>query len=79
MGLSRKWTFLVFVLIVLCLAPPVRVHAYIDPGTGNYLLQLGIAALFGALFFLKMFWTKIKSTLAGIRTFLFKGKQERAK
>jgi hypothetical protein len=34
-------------------------HAYLDPGTGSYILQILIAGLFGALFMLKMFWGSI--------------------
>lgn len=34
-------------------------HAYLDPGTGTYLLQLAAAALFAGLFTLKAFWARI--------------------
>jgi len=34
-------------------------HAYLDPGTGSYILQILIASLFGALFMLKVFWGRI--------------------
>jgi len=34
-------------------------HAYLDPGTGSYILQVLIAGLFGALFMLKVFWGRI--------------------
>jgi hypothetical protein len=34
-------------------------HAYLDPGTGSYILQIVIASLFGALFMLKVFWGRI--------------------
>lgn len=33
--------------------------AYLDPGTGSYIFQIMIAALFGALITLKTFWGKI--------------------
>jgi len=36
-------------------------HAYIDPGTGSYLLQLMAAGLFGLAFTIKIFWRKIKT------------------
>lgn len=35
-------------------------HAYIDPGTGSYLLQILVAALLGGLFAVKIFWGNIK-------------------
>ncbi len=34
-------------------------HAYLDPGTGTYLLQLAAAALFAGLFTLKAFWARL--------------------
>lgn len=33
--------------------------AYIDPGTGSYLVQLLIATILGGLFALKTYWRKI--------------------
>lgn len=35
------------------------VLAYVDPGTGSYLLQMLIAAILGGLFAIKMYWKKI--------------------
>lgn len=40
---------------------PGNAFAYIDLGTGSYMLQLLIASLLGALFAIKIFWNKIKS------------------
>jgi hypothetical protein len=37
--------------------------AYIDPGTGSYILQIGIAFLIGLAFSVKMFWKKISAFL----------------
>lgn len=34
--------------------------AYLDPGTGSYLLQILIAALAGSFFAIKMKWQSIK-------------------
>lgn len=42
--------------------------AYLDPGTGSYMLQLLIAGLLGAGFAVKAFWKNIKSFLYGIFT-----------
>lgn len=35
-------------------------HAYIDPGTGSYILQMVIAGLVGAAFTLKLLWKRIQ-------------------
>ncbi|HEY8388913.1 MAG TPA: hypothetical protein VIK74_09930 [Parasegetibacter sp.] len=34
---------------------------YLDPGSGSYLLQMIIAAILGALFYIKGIWWRIKS------------------
>ncbi len=72
---SRKWVFLILVLVAVCLVPIQHVQAYIDPGTGGYLLQIILAALFGALFTLKVCWKKIKETMIRARSLLYKNKQ----
>ena len=33
--------------------------AYVDPGTGSYLLQLLIATVLGGLFVIKTYWRRI--------------------
>jgi hypothetical protein len=45
---------------------PRQAHAYMDPGTGSYILQLVIAALLGVSFAIKMFWLRIKTFLANL-------------
>lgn len=44
--------FLDFILIKNC-------YAYIDPGTGSYILQVIAGVFLGGLFFIKITWTKI--------------------
>lgn len=46
--------------------------AYLDPGSGSYLLQLLIAGLLGSLFVVRASWSKIKSFFRG----LFSRKEE---
>jgi hypothetical protein len=41
-------------------------HAYLDPGTGSYILQMIVAGLLGAAFALRMFWARIKRFFAGV-------------
>lgn len=40
--------------------------AYLDPGSGSYLLQLLIAGILGALFVLRGYFGRIKSFIAGL-------------
>ena len=44
--------------------------AYIDPGTGSYVLQVAIAAAVAVAFSIKVFWKKIVAVLR--RTFTSK-------
>jgi hypothetical protein len=48
------------------------VLAYLDPGSGSYILQLLIAAALGGLLLLRMYWSKVKSFFRR----LFTGKAE---
>lgn len=52
---------------MIYLAPYIHLHApllsgqaYLDPGSGSFLLQLLIATLLGGLFVLKASWGKVK-------------------
>jgi len=35
--------------------------AYLDPGSGSFIVQLILASLMGALFMLGMYWKKVKT------------------
>lgn len=52
-------------LNVSALASTARPLAYLDPGSGSYLLQLLIAGALGALFVLRTFWGRVKSFFRG--------------
>ncbi|MBN1503548.1 MAG: hypothetical protein JW952_00625 [Candidatus Eisenbacteria bacterium] len=43
------------------LGTPSVLLAYIDLGTGSYLLQLAVAALLGSLFAVKASWPKARA------------------
>ncbi|MEE8470809.1 MAG: hypothetical protein V3S51_05715 [Dehalococcoidia bacterium] len=47
--------------LVICLPAPEVTEAYLDPGTGGLILQVGIAAFVGGLFAVKIFWSKIRA------------------
>ncbi|UCE25976.1 MAG: hypothetical protein JSU74_13285 [Candidatus Zixiibacteriota bacterium] len=53
-------------IVVLALSPDA--HAYIDPSTGSYMLQILLAGLLGALFTLKIFWRNLKGFLTRFLT-----------
>ena len=61
----------VILTVILFFCSICQVHAYIDPGTGSYIIQMMIGGLLGATFALKIYWKKIKayfSTLFSKRT-----------
>lgn len=45
----------------LLLAPPA--HAYVDPGTGSFVLQLLLALFFGIAFTVRRFWRGLLRSL----------------
>lgn len=49
-----------------CLFIPDFALAYLDPGTGTYVLQIIMAALLGCLVGVKLFWSKIKMLFAAV-------------
>lgn len=38
-------------------------YAYLDPGTGSYMIQMAIAGAFAGAFAVKSFWSQIKTFL----------------
>ena len=49
-----------FVVAVLLLMS-VPAHAYLDPGTGSYVLQIVIGVVLSAAFAVKVFWIRIRT------------------
>ena len=58
-------------LISFSLIMPVNAYAYIDPGTGSFIIQVLIGVLAGALVALKIFCVKVRG--------FFKGKLSKGK
>lgn len=60
--------FTTCVLLVLwsILFFPQNAYAYLDPGTGSYILQMLIAAIVGGLFVIKIYFHKIKAFFKGV-------------
>ena len=40
-----------------------RSYAYLDPGSGSFILQLILAILLGAMFVLRSYWAKIRDAI----------------
>jgi hypothetical protein len=54
--------------VVLATLLNTSVYAYIDPGTGSFLLQGILAAFFGGFFALKLYFQRFKAYLFGNKT-----------
>jgi len=51
---------LAFAVLLLCLFPSLHnAHAYLDPGTGSYAIQVGAALFFSGAYVVKLSWRKI--------------------
>jgi hypothetical protein len=59
--LLRKILTISLLLMFFSFSFPMLAHAYLDPGTGSYILQLALAAIVGALFAVRLFWGRIKA------------------
>lgn len=69
MDFMRKNFFILEGLMALTLiALPQMALAYLDPGTGSYLIQIILSAVFGGLFAIKMFYQQIKSFFSKLFT-----------
>ncbi len=50
---------ILFLLALPLLLVPSIAHAYLDPGTGSYAVQLLIGSLLGGLFAVGLFWRRV--------------------
>lgn len=55
--------FRLIALVSICLLMPRLALAYVDPGTGSFVIQGIMAAVVGVAVAVKMFWHRIKKAL----------------
>ena len=60
---SRMKALLV-ALLLAALSIPSAAHAYVDPGTGSYFLQILLAGILGGAFAVRIYWRRIRRFLA---------------
>ena len=60
--MNSRSTSIAFVTLLL-LTYAVPAHAYIDPGSGSFLLQMMVAGAVGGAFAVKSFWNNIKHSV----------------
>jgi uncharacterized membrane protein len=61
-------------LLISTLTFPYHAHAYLDPGSGSYMLQILLGTLVAGFFAIKQYWHRLKYFFKG--RFRKKGDQE---
>ena len=67
---NQRLSTVCFVIATWCLVTPSWAYAYIDPGTGSFIIQAIIGTLLAAGFFIRLAWARIH---AFFRRLLFGG------
>jgi len=57
---------LLLLIFALGTVLPAPASAYLDPGTGSYIIQMVVAGVLGALFAVKVFWVRIRLFLGRV-------------
>jgi hypothetical protein len=60
---SRRVAKALLLLALLLLLLPSTAHAYLDPGTGSYIVQILIGTVLGGLFALGVFWRRAVASI----------------
>ena len=66
------WPEALWLLALFIFIPLQSAHAYLDPGTGSYAVQVIIGLVFGATFFLRNIFAKMGNFIQNI----FNGKKK---
>lgn len=61
-----KFINAILFLLIALLAFPKTTYAYLDPGTGSFIIQIILSVVLGGIFAFKMFFSKIKQTFKKI-------------
>ncbi len=59
-------------IFLLYLVFPLSAYAYLDPGTGSYIIQIIIASLAGGAYLIAVFRDKIRAFITGLFSRLLK-------
>jgi len=54
---------LLMVVILVCVFFVKNSYAYLDPGTGSYVIQVLIGILMGGIITIKFYWKSIRSVI----------------
>lgn len=59
----RRAAWLGPLVAAILLVFPANALAYLDPGTGSMMFQMAVAAIFAALFTMKLYWQRVKGAM----------------
>ena len=62
----RTTATLLLMILALGATFPAPAWAYLDPGTGSYIIQMVVAGILGGLFAMKVFWVRIRGFLGRV-------------
>lgn len=74
----RHLIILTALLVLPCLISPKMTYAYLDPGTGSYIIQILIATLAGGTYMIAVSWAKIKTFFRDFISKLSKNRKDEA-
>ena len=52
--------------VVLLIGVTAPAHAYVDAGSGSYMLQMSLASVLAIIFSIKMGWQRVKAFAASL-------------
>jgi len=64
-NLNRQLAFTGLALLCV-LVFPASANAYINPGTGSFIIQTIIAVIIGGSFTLKLYWKKVRTFITSL-------------
>lgn len=70
----RHLTGFSLLIATLFIIAPDDAYAYLDPGTGSYMLQIALGVMLGAAFAIKAFWFRIRAFFGGLFSRKSKGR-----
>ena len=56
----------IITLIVYFMALTTDAHAYVDPGSGSFIIQIVIGIFLGGVYAIKIYWKRIRVTLKNL-------------
>jgi hypothetical protein len=66
MKVAKVIGFSLLLILFFFVLFPRPAYAYLDMGTGSYIFQMSVAAFFGVMVALRIYWDKVKTFVSSI-------------